>query len=77
MVSPEFLTMPGPIIDSCGSPGRYYAARVLKLALARVLMNYVVKMSGDSKGVKRNFHWRSAIIPKSNTALLFQKRPQN
>ncbi|KAL2047514.1 hypothetical protein ABVK25_011443 [Lepraria finkii] len=57
-------------------PGRYFAARVLKLVLAHVLLNYDIKVNDDSKGGIRCFSWRSAIIPKSGTTLLFRKLSQ-
>ena len=56
-----------------GSPGRFYAASVSKLALAHVLLNYTVKMKEGIMGTKRNFYWRSAIIPKSSVPLLFRR----
>lgn len=57
-----------------GCPGRFFAARVLKLTLAHLLLNYDIKMDEEARGTTRNFSWRSAIVPKSGAALLFRRR---
>ncbi|KZF26778.1 cytochrome P450 [Xylona heveae TC161] len=53
-------------------PGRYHAAWVLKLVLAHVVLNYDMKFSDDR--ASRSFKWRSAIVPRSDTTLLFKAR---
>ncbi|MCJ1236865.1 hypothetical protein MMC14_004847 [Varicellaria rhodocarpa] len=53
-------------------PGRFFAAGILKLMVAHVLLTYDVKFADESKS--RTFTWRTAIVPKSKTALLVRER---
>ncbi|MCJ1312326.1 hypothetical protein MMC25_006000 [Agyrium rufum] len=56
-------------------PGRYYAAHILKLILSHILLNYDVQMPSDVKpSTRRSFYWRSAIVPKASTSVLFRPR---
>jgi hypothetical protein len=55
------------------SPGRFYAAVVLKLTVARFLVDYDCELQpfrGD-----RSVQWRSTIVPKSSIELAV--RPRN
>ncbi|KAL6719191.1 ADP-ribosylation factor protein 3 [Lecanora helva] len=57
-----------------GCPGRYFAARILKIVLAHILINYDIKMDEGSSNKTRTFSWRSAIVPKATSSLLFRKK---
>lgn len=56
------------------SPGRFYAAHVEKTIIAHILLNYDLRFTDDGAGVKRNFSWRSAVIPYVGTELQFRER---
>jgi hypothetical protein len=54
------------------SPGRFYAAAVLKLVVATVLLNYDCELP-PIRG-ERSFQWRSSVIPKRSIKLMVQRR---
>ncbi|PSN71718.1 hypothetical protein BS50DRAFT_629856 [Corynespora cassiicola Philippines] len=53
-------------------PGRYYAAAVMKVILAQIIVNYDFDLvpSDDSRWIT----WRSSMIPKGNTKVVFVPR---
>ncbi|KAI9879025.1 MAG: hypothetical protein M1830_009824 [Pleopsidium flavum] len=53
-------------------PGRFYAAAIMKLMVAHVLLHYDIKFQDEK--AELSFSWRSAIIPRSGTKLLFRER---
>lgn len=56
------------------SPGRYYASYALKLILAHILMRYDFELMDVSNAGTQSFSWRSAMVPRSSTALRFCER---
>lgn len=56
------------VLTPC-SPGRFYAAAVMKVILGQVLMNYDCEFA--EPGGKRLFSWRSTILPKPNLKIIF------
>ncbi|KAF2177798.1 cytochrome P450 [Zopfia rhizophila CBS 207.26] len=55
-------------------PGRYYAAAVMKVILAQIIVNYDCDLvhSDDSRWIT----WRSSMIPKGSTKVVFIPRNQ-
>ena len=51
------------------SPGRYYAAAVMKVILGQIIMNYDCELA-DPKA-PRLWTWRSTILPKAKTLAIF------
>lgn len=51
------------------SPGRFYAAAVMKVILGQVLMGYDCEFA--EPGAKRLFSWRSTILPKPGLKVIF------
>lgn len=51
------------------SPGRFYAAAVMKVILGQILINYNCEFA--ELGGKRLFSWRSTILPKPNLKVIF------
>ena len=56
------------------SPGRYYAACVLKLVLGHILLEYDIKKIDGMERNARIFYWRSARVPRSDAVVLIRKR---
>ena len=54
------------------SPGRFYAATVLKTALVHILRNYDIRLV-DARAPK-TFSWRSTILPRDSPLLLLRRR---
>ncbi|OJD29368.1 cytochrome p450 [Diplodia corticola] len=54
-------------------PGRFYAARILKIAVAQIVLEYDIKMA-DGQEDSRYFNWRCSTIPHAKTTMLFRKR---
>ncbi|EKG22176.1 Cytochrome P450 [Macrophomina phaseolina MS6] len=54
-------------------PGRFYAARILKTAVAEILLDFDIKFP-EGQEESRYFNWRSSTIPYAKTSLLFRKR---
>ncbi|XXH06065.1 U3 small nucleolar RNA-associated protein [Hypoxylon texense] len=50
-------------------PGRYYATAVIKVIMGQIIMNYNLKLANDD--APRWFTWRSSILPRSNTMVVF------
>ncbi|OCL05803.1 cytochrome P450 [Glonium stellatum] len=56
-------------------PGRFYAAAILKLVLARMLVDYdceLQKMRGS-----RSYQWRSSLVPKRSVKLMVRNREKD
>ncbi|KAH8892368.1 putative cytochrome P450, partial [Thozetella sp. PMI_491] len=53
-------------------PGRYYASMILKIFVAHIITHYEIKL--PEQHASRTFHFRSAIIPKASSSLLFRRR---
>lgn len=70
----DLLTQKLVMADSCilFSPGRFYAATMLKLVIAHVLLNY--ECSLDNIAGCRSMQWRSAIIPKASVKLRIKRQ---
>ena len=54
------------------SPGRYYAAAVMKTMLAQVIIQYDCELV--DKEAPRWFTWRSSMLPKEKTMVVFHPR---
>ncbi|KAL4925063.1 cytochrome P450 [Aspergillus undulatus] len=50
-------------------PGRYYAAAVMKLVLAQIILNYDCRLVDP--GAPRWFTWRSTMLPNPKTKVVF------
>ncbi|KAI1282914.1 cytochrome P450 [Xylaria sp. FL0933] len=50
-------------------PGRYYAVAVMKVVLGQIIMNYDLDLV--DKKAPRWFTWRSTMLPKSSTKVVF------
>ena len=52
-------------------PGRYYAVAIMKAVISQIIMNYDCHLvnPGDS----RWFTWRSTMLPKKDTMVVFTK----
>ena len=57
----------------CYSPGRFFAASVLKALLAYIILNYDMKLGGDGKR-PANLSFSVHIIPSPTGRVLFRKR---
>lgn len=53
------------------SPGRFYASLILNLTLVTILENWECKMLDPS--AKRYMIWRSSVIPREDTVVIFRK----
>ncbi|KAL6238695.1 cytochrome P450 [Aspergillus navahoensis] len=53
-------------------PGRYYAAAIIKLVMAQIILNYDCRLVDP--GVPRWFTWRSTILPSPKTKVVFSPR---
>jgi hypothetical protein len=51
------------------SPGRYYAAAVMKVILGQIIMNYDCELANPE--APRWWTWRSSMLPKENTIVIF------
>jgi hypothetical protein len=60
------------LTDCRSSPGRYYAAGVMKVILGKIIMNYDCELL-EPNGT-RWFKWRSATLPKQSTMAIFSPR---
>ena len=56
------------------SPGRFYAAAVLKLVLARFLLDYDCELQPFRGG--RSVQWRSTVVPKGSIKLVVRQRTE-
>ncbi|KAL3462038.1 cytochrome P450 [Aspergillus heterothallicus] len=54
-------------------PGRYYAAAVMKLILAQVIVEYDCRLADPA--ARRWFTWRSTMLPNPRTKVVFTPRP--
>ncbi|KAI2466919.1 cytochrome P450 [Annulohypoxylon bovei var. microspora] len=55
-------------------PGRYYAAAVMKVILGQIIMNYDCELVDTE--ASRWFTWRSSMLPKKHTMVIFTPRQQ-
>ncbi|KAI1400860.1 cytochrome P450 [Hypoxylon fuscum] len=53
-------------------PGRIYAAAVMKIILAQIILNYDCELVDPT--ASRWFTWRSSMLPKANTKVVFSVR---
>ncbi|KAI2618907.1 cytochrome P450 [Hypoxylon sp. NC1633] len=53
-------------------PGRYYATAVMKVMLAQIVLNYDCELV--DKDASRWFTWRSTMLPKKGTMVVFTPR---
>ncbi|KAL1962096.1 hypothetical protein VTN77DRAFT_563 [Rasamsonia byssochlamydoides] len=53
-------------------PGRYYAAAVMKMMLAQVILHYDCELV--DKDAPRWFTWRSSMLPLAKTMVIFRPR---
>ncbi|KAI0765883.1 cytochrome P450 [Trametes elegans] len=54
-------------------PGRFFAAEMLKLILAHIVLKYDVKF-GENGGRPANVYWAQAVLPAPDARILFRKR---
>jgi cytochrome P450 len=54
------------------SPGRYYAAAVMKVVLAQIIRDYDCSLVDP--GARRWFTWRSTTLPRPGTKVVFSPR---
>ena len=54
------------------SPGRYYAAAVIKVILAQIILHYDCELVQPE--APRWFTWRSSMLPKESTLVTFVAR---
>jgi hypothetical protein len=57
------------------SPGRFYAAAIMKLLVAQVILNYDVELV--NKDAKRWWTWRSSMLPLEGTLVKFTARQRD
>ena len=62
--------MDPPLISS--SPGRYYATAFMKVVLGFIILNYDFSLAKPDD--TRWSTWRSAMIPKTETMVIFTPR---
>ena len=60
------------ILVRTNSPGRFYAAAVIKVMLAQVILNYDCELV--DKNARRWFTWRSSTLPKEKAMVIFHPR---
>ena len=65
----------GTDIHFTNSPGRFFAAVELKIALAYMVLNYDMKFE-DGRSRPPNVFWATAVHAAPNTMVLFKARPR-
>jgi hypothetical protein len=55
----------GVYVLTCHSPGRFYAAAVMKVILAQMIFNYDCELEDTQH--RRWISWRSTVLPKRST----------
>lgn len=55
------------------SPGRFYAAAVMKVILVQIILDYDFRLADPS--APRWFTWRSSMLPRKATRVIFEFRP--
>ncbi|KAL7955519.1 cytochrome P450 [Trichoderma compactum] len=67
-------TLDWPIwgLGNAACPGRFYASLVTKLVLIRILEDWECKILDPE--APRSLTWRSSIVPRSSTIIMFRKR---
>ncbi|KAF1996339.1 cytochrome P450 [Amniculicola lignicola CBS 123094] len=53
-------------------PGRFYAAAIMKIIVAQVVLDYEVELVDPEKG--RWWQWRSTVLPRESTMVRFTER---
>lgn len=56
------------------SPGRFFAATVLKAILAHIVVTYDVKLPGDSRTLPPPMWVSASLVPNHKADVLFRKR---
>ncbi|KAI0183417.1 cytochrome P450 [Xylaria flabelliformis] len=59
-------------IGRMACPGRYYATAVMKVIISQLIMHYDTKLVDADAG--RWFTWRSTMLPKKDTMVIFTPR---
>ncbi|KAK4077104.1 uncharacterized protein Triagg1_4071 [Trichoderma aggressivum f. europaeum] len=59
-------------LGNAACPGRFYASLVTKLILIRILEDWECKIPDVE--APRSMTWRSSIVPRSSTIIMFRKR---
>ncbi|KAG7005467.1 FAD-dependent monooxygenase [Physcia stellaris] len=62
-------------LGTAACPGRFYASLAMKLILVHILKHYDCKLLDEQSPRSRS--WRSSIVPRSSTIVLFQRRQNN
>ncbi|RXW11635.1 hypothetical protein EST38_g14219, partial [Candolleomyces aberdarensis] len=55
-------------------PGRFFAVNEVKAMMAHILLNYDIKLPGDSKEIPRGKYFAGARTPAPNAEIMFRKR---
>jgi hypothetical protein len=63
-------------VDPCkpSSPGRFFAVNEVKAMIAHILLNYDIKLPGDSKEVPAGKYFAASRSPAPGAEVLFRKR---
>lgn len=69
-----FMTFSCPLANLRASPGRYYAAAVMKTLLGLLITKYDSELL-DPQG-PRWFVWRSFIYPRPSTKVILRRRAE-
>ena len=59
---------------ACYSPGRFFAAMVMKTMLAHIVVTYDVKLPGDSRSIPKPMWVSASLVPNHKADVLFRKR---
>lgn len=54
------------------SPGRYYAAAIMKIIVAEINLDFDIEL--EDKDARRWWTWRSSMLPMENTRVKFSAR---
>ncbi|KAL4786385.1 cytochrome P450 [Aspergillus varians] len=59
-------------LGNTACPGRFYAATILKLIMVCILERYECRL--EDAGGRRSRWWRSSVVPREGTVVLFRRR---
>ena len=59
-------------IGRMACPGRYYATAAMKVIISQIIMNYDMKLINAD--AIRWFTWRSTMLPRKDTMVMFTPR---
>ena len=65
----------GTDIHFTNSPGRFFAAVELKIALAYMVLNYDMRFE-DGRSRPQNVFWATAVHAAPNTTVMFKAHPR-